>query len=698
MEKGKLVIKTGKSGLYANIQTDKGQLLTSLGGYIPNKAHESLNGKDIEFERTNGVVTKIICDSNTIFDKATQVVTPSKNTSNQNQYYGGQRQHYTSNQQRQTHSNTSTGSASKNVANKARAPYNFIPLNETIVPVDEILEDRSVFHSNRKTGYIELNITNKTPIYIRDTFSMDDLKEQKEKENKKERYINSDFFSPTGKPAIPGSSLRGMIRTMVEILSYSKFGFTQNDRRLYFRTFADSVKGVKDEYKRYMFSEIGQEKKMKAGILHKKSYQTYELIPAGKVTKVFREEAKRLRERGTEIERGIYKISDDEFVVSIINLQRKLNDYHIKKEHGQKQISLDYDTDIMDYVEDITRSPSVPNLVKLLNQKEKESKKNIDFVPCFYTSYTHKNKTQYAFGHNPYFRLPYFKTINDHINQNDKGEMDFANSIFGFVDSEHSENKTQIAGRVFFMDAVLEKDEIEKIETAPKILSSPKPTTFQHYLEQGNNSSDNERKHYNSETNIRGNKLYWNFKPNDTWKEKDQEKTIREIRSGLNKQNTIIKTAKSNSEFKGKIYFENLTEKELGALLNAIDLIPNSNHKIGMGKSYGLGSIQIQSSVFVSNPKERYTSLDAEWTTEWKSLTEQEKSSVKDSFSNYLLSKLPSNEKSTATKIWDLPRIKELVKMLQFYENESMVQKFTYMEMQKKEYKGRPILPRPTEI
>ena len=679
MEKGKLLIKTGKSGVFANIQITDGKLLTSLGGFIPNKNHMPLDGKEIDFERINGVVVKIICEGNIIFDKASQPIKQTQQTSSSH----GQKQNQGGFQRHTSQSNTTQ--TNRNAINKARAPYNFVSLNQTIVPVDERDIDQSKYDPKK----------------------------------------NSDFFSPTGKAAIPGSSLRGMIRTMVEILSYSKFGFTQDDRRLYFRTFADSVRGVRDEYSRHMSSAKGEEKRMSAGLLHRKGYRSYEIIPAGKVKKVFGEEAKRYRERGKEIDRGIFTLPDGGFIVCIKNLEGTINNYHVAKDNSQKPVTWDQaemEMDIAHYIDDINRSKSVPDLLKLVNKKYKEFDKKInrevekfiEFVPCFYTTYKDKGKSHYAFGHNPYFRLPYQQTINALIKQNDlkDGGLDFANSIFGSVESG-KENK-QIAGRVFFMDAIRVSGEISDLEVAPKILSSPKPTTFQHYLEQ-NGKSDNDamREHYNSNTKIRGNKLYWNFLASK-WQADKQEEIKKEIHSEKS-QHTLIKIANSHSIFKGRIYFENLTEKELGALLSAVILIPGSHHKIGMGKPLGLGTISIQSDVYISNSQERYGSLDSEWLEEIKPNSDVDTKKYMDSFSHYIVSKLPiGNEKESSNKtIWDLPRIKELLKMLQFFKDEKTLERFTYMDIKKEtgqinpktgkpktdnEFKGRPILPKPTEI
>ncbi|MGB9823489.1 hypothetical protein [Thermodesulfovibrio sp.] len=79
------------------------------------------------------------------------------------------------------------------------------------------------------------------------------------------------------------------------------------------------------------------------------------------------------------------------------------------------------------------------------------------------------------------------------------------------------------ASRVFFEDAYLAGNPEDALMPAsiPQILSGPKPTSFQHYLEQRpENLKDHpkSRAHYNSDNPIRGYKLYWH-KDGTGWEE-----------------------------------------------------------------------------------------------------------------------------------------------------------------------------------
>jgi hypothetical protein len=84
----------------------------------------------------------------------------------------------------------------------AIAPYNFVPLQQQVLE-GEAGVTFNKYHEGRNTGYIDLHIENKTPLFIRGK--------------------NENFFKVNGKDTIPGSSIRGLVNTMVEILSHSKF-------------------------------------------------------------------------------------------------------------------------------------------------------------------------------------------------------------------------------------------------------------------------------------------------------------------------------------------------------------------------------------------------------------------------------------------------------------------------------------------
>lgn len=108
------------------------------------------------------------------------------------------------------------GSQSKNnqKAPKAPPPYNFIkPDKRVFYPQDfgEVSDDKISFEkpfSDSQSGILEIKITAKSDIFTGKNTNTQKLKE---------------FFTIRGKHALSGSSVRGAIRTIAQVLSFAKF-------------------------------------------------------------------------------------------------------------------------------------------------------------------------------------------------------------------------------------------------------------------------------------------------------------------------------------------------------------------------------------------------------------------------------------------------------------------------------------------
>lgn len=275
-------------------------------------------------------------------------------------------------------------------------------------------------------------------------------------------------------------------------------------------------------------------------------------------------------------------------------------------------------------------------------------------------------------------------------------------SLFGKQSSK--ENDEAFASRVFFEDAFLEKDQknvLMGIDT-PKILSNPKPTTFQHYLEQdeGKISFDkrgniNGLKTYNDKTLLRGNKLYWHKDGND-WIETNKENIEKH-----QTQYTKINPVRTGIIFSGIIRFENLSDVERDALLFALVLPESRCHKLGMGKPLGLGSVKITPRLFLSNRKTRYEELFAEWEQQIPESTAENKdiSHFKKKFAEYILKGIGEDTGTCPVNtLWEVDRMKELKVMLDFVKKPAD-EKTRYMQIEpENEFKERRVLPLPTEV
>lgn len=125
---------------------------------------------------------------------------------------------------------------SRNLDDKT-SPYNFISLIDVVVKSDFNIEEHphDKFHENLYSGEIEIEIETKSDIFIGGKMLNEWPKE-------------FDFYKCGDTYAIPGSSLRGMTRNLLEIVSFAKFNMTDDKRKIYFRTFASKYKRLRDYY------------------------------------------------------------------------------------------------------------------------------------------------------------------------------------------------------------------------------------------------------------------------------------------------------------------------------------------------------------------------------------------------------------------------------------------------------------------
>jgi len=459
---------------------------------------------------------------------------------------------------------------------RSRASYNFIPLHDKVIEGGPIPAfDR--YDLTRNTGYIDLEIIAKTPLYIRD--GLTEAQYEENQGNEKQKALNADFFSPAERCSIPGSSLRGMTRNLVEILSFGKFSQV-NDTRLYYRSFADSSQELQDEYKNAiidMDEKTGQQgvSEFKCRTKVGAGYLAY----AGGTYKIFR--AAKL-----DNETQYYRV--DEELLSRAKLSEKvaIKFFHPQKnrevtkpnanfEYSFQQVLFKKDPPAWQRHDKYKMKDGQKKLLHRLGLwygKVKEIKayeqdhapdwhegflvcsgfgvnKHMQWVVCKKTDDSFEvaiddyrndvnreeqydllkrladhnfvpcfyTEDQLSFGHTGMFRIGYRHSLKEFIPEAlcSSTVIDMAESIFGFVNEK--ENRIG-AGRVYFEDAKLAtsiNSSALKVEI-PKTLGSPKPTTFQHYLVQSNEGEILRRdRQTNRATSVAGLKNY-NSAPGET--------------------------------------------------------------------------------------------------------------------------------------------------------------------------------------
>ena len=623
----------------------------------------------------------------------------------------------------------STRNRAKTIKRKAKAPYNFVELPEKIVESEPLPDgDRYYDHAedqsqpskiNRYSGRIKCTLTPELQIYIRCGWNPEDFAKYSELSFKglseilKQKRANF-FHHPNDlSPVIPGSSLRGMIRSLIEIISFGKIKLVSN-QRLAFRAVADSQTSLGKEYRKY-FANQPQDNldfTIHAGYMIQQA-SNWKIRPASPRNQLpFDREKKDLHVLSNlEIWHGLNNVYKMKHIDAVF-----IKTGDIPKKEKNFVFGLPVNNDSSDIL--------IPEkMLQEYKEQITEEQKNLtgqngvleNMRPVFYL--LNKENELVFLGHTMMFRLPYDLSPFEFIPYwlKDESKTDIAEAIFGYVEDKHPKEKAR-AGRVFFTDATTESI-IQYAETRPILLSSPKPTTFQHYLVQDDIDPKN-LKHYASipptkekagDTAIRGHKLYWH-----------KEQVVDQFQdTNSDTQTSLIKPISPNPDtvFSFDIHFENLSQIELGALLWVLSIGGDKAKEfdigkagedyrlsLGMGKPLGMGTVKIHPTLYISDRHTRYSSLFNTDNNQWTVCeTETSISEHLQAFEKYVLDEKTGIEESEhpqgrmVEKLKEIPRIEMLLAMLR-WDSKLNADETRYMSIEAKDYQNRPVLPTPLQV
>lgn len=176
----------------------------------------------------------------------------------------------------------------------ARTPYNFVPLPEKVItePEDELLTHEK-YDEKGLTGYIDCTLETCSPTYVRGMMTEEQFENQGRKKSdeltEEEKEARAPFFAvdendPVDnkpRPVIPGSTLRGMIRSIVEIVGYGRIRWVADKPTFSFRAVAAPSNDPLREPYRQVLGPFGRN--VHAGYLEKKGNRWY--IRPAKTTK-----------------------------------------------------------------------------------------------------------------------------------------------------------------------------------------------------------------------------------------------------------------------------------------------------------------------------------------------------------------------------------------------------------------------------
>lgn len=502
------------------------------------------------------------------------------------------------------------------------APYNFVGLSDRVYKKEK-LQPNNVIEKERKSGTITYEITAKTPIFI-------------------DNGDNEFYKDCYGQYAIPGSTVRGLVRSNVQILSCSSVKDDIQDGYLMYRHVASGLnKETYNDVLGYNQTEIalpGGEKiqmsvlkNVKAGYIKNVGKHQY-IIMKTSLDRIRKELG----------ERNYYVLSERKIIESGYKGFEFLKTLELQNQDGEFEPKIDkkgrmhyvgrkndeyrpyykavsYQVDEKDKVCAIDRLGTYKKQGYLMSTGYMQEKKAIYLIPeidenkdsisipeedidNFRRDYESR-KNQVEAVSKAFFNLPengrkkpvfyiqlggklYFgftprlRVFYEHkISDGLKGDQ-----RSGWLDYSNSlfgfsKEAGGYKSRLSFMDARIVTD-YKETDKQSMILGGPKPTSYLDYLEASHGEKEVS---YNDDFRLRGIKQYW-LKENIVRGEVGKNP---KVASHFNPLYAGVK-------FCGKIKFNNVTEEELGMLLWGLLLEENSQQNIGKGKPYGYGRISVE--------------------------------------------------------------------------------------------------------
>ncbi|MBC8753940.1 TIGR03986 family CRISPR-associated RAMP protein [Kordia sp. YSTF-M3] len=498
--------------------------------------------------------------------------------------------------------------------------YNFVPLNENVCfPewADAVSQDVPL--QGAVSGVIELNITAKTPIFVRGECTA----------TQESGHQEFSFMRHNNRYCIPGSSIKGTIANVLEILSFGKLQkvndhrFSQRDWEnsgIYDKqSFARENKGgwlyydededdkcykidystnsigriehkVIDTHFKTKFQEIfGEEFDPSVTGENKSALKKYKLLHDKKLKleNAFVKIPKRER-----FEQQKYKIhpneKDAQSGTLVFSGQPAKREYKDGEWQGKNKEFIFWEPDAIGVkvddrlIEDFLFAyyDHDPKQMTTDWKHWREVLANGGRVPIFLQ--LDDNNNIMHFGLSMLYKLPYRNRIKDLI---PKGHLlegnDFVETLFGYsIDKESNK------GRVSFKHAFAVEN-AQELTPKTLVLGGPKASFYPFYLKQKFQHSKTTQingtyQTYDNGATLAGRKRY-------PIKHVGDEETIKTAFS------TTFTPLKAGTVFTTEIVYHNLLPVELGALVCALTFneVEACHHGIGMAKPYGYGAVAV---------------------------------------------------------------------------------------------------------
>jgi CRISPR-associated protein (TIGR03986 family) len=478
------------------------------------------------------------------------------------------------------------------------------------------------------SGVIDYTLTNATPLCVGG--------EQKQIDG--QPSLVQWAKDPKGNPVIPGSSLKGMIRNVLEIASFGKFNAI-DDNHFSFRDISNSdtkyAMEIHESNTQAYWLKFDESKgiwtldKAEHTILFHDEFNSYSKCKIENIA--FKQPAEKKYNQWPLSSPAIkFNIADREIEGTKgnqVNIQRAINlgkgeleGYPVfsgfrpgSRKYTLTRLNFSY----MFYKQEgapKTFSNSNSLVQKLFNNHDKdlvsELKNNpnkIHGIPVFAREVSNKI---IALGLAKMPRKLYNMSVSDVAKQSQT--MAFSDNIFDLSELMMGTSRDKgfsLKSRVAFCDGVCVDNKGVNVSSAV-ILGEPKASYLSAYLEQKSNKNNivmNELNQYEKTSQLKG----WKRYPTQS---KFTSHLPKDIVDKVNVQSKI-ELMQVDSKFKGKIVFHNLKEVELGALLWVLkfqDKKSTAFHSLGHGRPLGAGAVSFSEIKLEaqSNKKTEVNSVD----------------------------------------------------------------------------------------
>lgn len=491
-----------------------------------------------------------------------------------------------------------------------RAPYNFVPFSHKILSYEDEIPAHDAVDPSLKTGEIHITMTAKTPVFVSNG-------------GKDDAHF---FRGPDGNFQIPGSTVRGMVRQNMQILSLSlvrvRVGEDIANQQVFYRSIADATGGTGGELKKYYHTVLcgdpnsSDPKNVKAGYLRKEGGGYYIQPVAGSFLRVSKKVLSTAGLDGRYAQTIPVRYTADGDWATAVYPEGKGNvgqrgillcpgvdtggdgtrpDRHTGKtkppshryvfplpDESAQPVSISEEDELSYAADWESRKNNLKGGTKIMDQKVNYDP---DFwklpgegqeKPVFYI----QHNGHVFFGMSLFLRIGYRFSLKDGLPKSHQEKQD----VLDFIDWPRAilgwaGDKTSRRSRVSFGDllALGSPDELPLVQT---VLGNPKISYYPGYVVKGD--------HYNQEGFLlRGYKQYW--------LKEEADPTPTDKLSVASK----LRPLPAETKFTGVIRYKNLRPEELGLLLWALRLEKeekegkNCFQSIGMGKPYGFGRMKL---------------------------------------------------------------------------------------------------------